>query len=244
MTTPLIGVTTRTSFSQQYEIEMISSPRSYCDALIGAGALPVLIPLNLPLAAARELLARLDGVVFTGGGDIATELFNGEEHSEVYDVSPERDAIELNLMKDVAGGDKPFLGICRGLQVLNVAFGGTLYTHIPDQMEGAGQHTFFPGHPWDYRAHAVQVGEGTRLAEIVGEPILQVNSLHHQGVKNLAAPLKAVAHAPDGLVEALELPEHRFGLAVQWHPEWLMDDPQMQAIFASFVKACRAGNEG
>ncbi len=239
MVAPLIGVTTRASFSQLYQIEMISSPRTYCEALIRAGGVPVLIPLNLPQEVAHELLARLDGVVFTGGGDIARERFGGDDHEAIYDVDPQRDAIELGLVQELAGRDQPFLGICRGLQIMNVAFGGSLYTHILEQMPNAQEHSFFPGHPWDYRAHAVQVAEGTRLAEIVGEPILQVNSLHHQGVRELAAGLKAAAHAPDGLVEAVELPEHRFGLAVQWHPEWLPDDPQMQAIFSRFVEACR-----
>lgn len=239
MAAPLIGVTTRASFSQLYQIDMISSPRTYCEALIRAGGVPVLIPLNLPLDSARELLARLDGVVFTGGGDIARERFGGDNHETIYDVDPQRDAIELGLVQELAGRDQPFLGICRGLQIMNVAFGGSLYTHILEQMPNAQEHSFFPGHPWDYRAHAVQVAEGTRLAEIVGEPILQVNSLHHQGIRELASGLKAVAHAPDGLVEALELPEHRFGLAVQWHPECLPDDPQMQAIFKTFVEASR-----
>ncbi len=239
MAAPLIGVTTRASFSQLYQIDMISSPRTYCEALVRAGAIPVLIPLNLPPGAADELLGHLDGVLFTGGGDIARERFGGDDHETIYDVDPQRDAIELGLVQELAGRDQPFLGICRGLQIMNVAFGGSLYTHIPVQMPNAQEHSFFPGHPWDYRAHPVQVAEGTRLAEIVGEPILQVNSLHHQGVRELAAGLKAVAHAPDGLVEAVELPEHRFGLAVQWHPECLPDDPQMQAIFSTFVEACR-----
>ncbi|MBI3159479.1 MAG: gamma-glutamyl-gamma-aminobutyrate hydrolase family protein [Chloroflexi bacterium] len=238
MPSPLVGVTTRSTFSDLYQIPMVSAPRSYCEALVRAGALPVLIPLNLSQTAVRELQARLDGVLFTGGGDIETARFNGADHAEVYDVDPERDRIELDLVKDTTAGETPFLGICRGLQVLNVAFGGTLHTHIADQLPGALQHSYFPGHPWDYLAHPVRVGEGSRLAEIVGEPILQVNSLHHQGVKEVAGALKPVAYAPDGLVEALELPGHRFGLAVQWHPEWLVDDPAMQAIFNAFVAAC------
>jgi putative glutamine amidotransferase len=239
MSSPVIGVTTRSAFSSLYQITMISAPRAYCEALARAGAIPVLIPVNLSAEMARELQARLDGILFTGGGDIETARFNGLEHPQVYDVDPERDRIELDLVQDAVREDQPFLGICRGLQVLNVAFGGTLHTHIADQMPGALQHTYFPGHPWDYLAHPVQVGEGSRLAEIVGEPILRVNSLHHQGVRDVGSSLQPAAHAPDGLVEALELPGHRFALAVQWHPEWLVGDPAMQALFAAFVEACR-----
>lgn len=239
MQKPLIGVTTRGSFSERYQIPIVATPRPYCDALVRAGAIPILIPLNLPEESARELLARLDGVVFTGGGDIENSRFGGEAHSEIYDVDPERDGIEIGLARAAVDDETPILGICRGLQILNVAYGGTLYTHIQDQMAGAQQHTYFPGHPWDYRAHPVQVVEGTTLSEIVGEPILQVNSLHHQGIKELAGRLRAIAYAPDGLVEAVEIEEHPFGLAVQWHPECLQDDPHMRGIFSALVAASR-----
>ncbi|TAK14811.1 MAG: gamma-glutamyl-gamma-aminobutyrate hydrolase family protein [Anaerolineae bacterium] len=239
MRKPLIGVTTRGSFSERYQIPVIASPRPYCDALVRAGSIPVLIPLNLPQDSANELLSQLDGVVFTGGGDIETVRFGGEDHAQIYDVDAERDEMELQLVRMAADSEKPFLGICRGLQILNVAYGGSLYTHIPDQMKDAMQHSFFLVQPWDYLAHPVQVLEGTLLSEIAGEPILQVNSLHHQGVKDLAAGLKAVAHAPDGLVEGLELTGHPFALAVQWHPECLPNDPTMRGIFEALVTASR-----
>ncbi len=237
MTAPLIGVTSRKAESPLYKIAQIASPRSYSEALIRAGAIPVLIPLNLPIDRLQELLTRLDGVVFTGGGDIATACFDGEPHEKVYDVDDERDQIELALARTISDSTTPFLGICRGLQILNVAHGGTLYTHISDQLPGAIKHTFFPGHPWDYKAHEVQVTEGSRLSEIVSQPVLQVNSLHHQGIKDVGAGLDVMATAPDGLVEALSLPEHPFGLAVQWHPEWLIEDAEMRALFSAFVQA-------
>ena len=237
MTSPLIGVTTRNSRSELYQIDVIQTPRPYSEALVRAGAIPVLIPLNLPLDKLRELLGRLDGLVFTGGGDIEIHRFNGEPHEKLYDLDAERDEIEIQLVRQAAEDSKPFLGICRGLQIANVAFGGTLYTHIPDQLPGALKHTNFPDHPWDYLAHPVQVSEGSRLAEILGEPIVEVNSLHHQGIKDLAAGLKAVASAPDGLVEAIELPEHPFAVGVQWHPECLPQDARMQNLFRALVRA-------
>ncbi|MCW5876209.1 MAG: gamma-glutamyl-gamma-aminobutyrate hydrolase family protein [Anaerolineales bacterium] len=240
MPAPLIGVTTRKAHSDLYQIDVIQTPRPYSEALARAGAIPVLIPLNLPLDRLSELLARLDGLVFTGGGDIEIHRFNGEPHEKLYDLDAERDEIEIQLALQAAEGGKPLLGICRGLQIMNVAFGGTLYTHIPDQLPGALQHTNFPDHPWDYLAHPVQVSEGSRLAEILGEPIVDVNSLHHQGIKDLAADLKATASAPDGLVEAIELPDHPFAVGVQWHPECLPNDPRMQNLFRALVRASQA----
>lgn len=237
MSSPLIGVTTRNGRSDLYQIDVIQTPRPYSEALVRAGAIPVLIPLNLPLDKLSELLGRLDGLVFTGGGDIEIHRFNSEPHEKLYDLDAERDDIEIQLVRQAAQDNKPFLGICRGLQIANVAFGGTLYTHIPDQLPGALQHTNFPDHPWDYLAHPVQVSEGSRLAEILGEPIVQVNSLHHQGIKDLAADFKAVASAPDGLIEAIELPEHPFAVGVQWHPECLPQDARMQNLFRALVRA-------
>lgn len=237
MTSPLIGVTTRNARSERYQIDVIQTPRPYSEALVRAGAIPVLVPLNLPLGKLSELLGRLDGLVFTGGGDIEIHRFNGEPHEKLYDLDAERDEIEIQLVRQAAEDHKPFLGICRGLQITNVAFGGTLYTHIPDQLPGALKHTNFPDHPWDYLAHPVQVSEGSRLADILGEPIVQVNSLHHQGIKDLAGNLRAIASAPDGLVEAIELPEHPFALGVQWHPECLPQDARMQNLFRALVQA-------
>jgi putative glutamine amidotransferase len=155
----------------------------------------------------------------------------------VGELDPERDTLEIPLLRFVVAQEKPFLGICRGLQVTNVALGGTLYTHIEDQYPGALKHDWYPDIPRDTLAHPVRVEEGSRMAEILGEPLLQVNSLHHQGIKDLAPTLKAAAYAPDGMIEAVEMPGHRFGLAVQWHPEWLTDQEPMRKLFRAFVQA-------
>ena len=120
---------------------------------------------------------------------------------------------------------------------MNVALGGTLYTHIQDQMPGALKHDYYPDLPRNYLAHTVDVKAGSRLADILGEPKPQVNSLHHQGLSQIASPLVTTAFAPDGLVEAVELPEHPYAIGVQWHPEWITDQPAMQRLFRSFVEA-------
>jgi putative glutamine amidotransferase len=152
-------------------------------------------------------------------------------------VDLERDSIELSLLDSFINTGKPFLGICRGFQMINIGLGGTLYTDIEDQKPGALKHDYYPNYPRTYLAHKVEVKGGTRLAKILGETDILVNSLHHQGAKDLPAGLIQSAWAPDGLVESVELPDHPFGLAVQWHPEWLMDQPIMGRLFSALVEA-------
>jgi putative glutamine amidotransferase len=208
--------------------------QSYTNAILQAGGIPVLIPSSLAENEWQELFTHLDGILFPGGADIAIERFGGSAHPAVYGVDEARDAIELGLASLAAESGKPFMGICRGCQVVNVALGGTLYTHIPDQHPNALMHN---NEDFSFLAHPVRIEEGSSLGKILGEPILKVNSLHHQGIKEVAPSLKAVAFAPDGLIEAVELPEHPFAFAVQWHPEWLIDQQPIQRLFTAFVEA-------
>jgi len=124
--------------------------------------------------------------------------------------------------------------------LLNVALGGTLYTHIDAQLPQAIKHDFSPGYPRDFLAHSVHIQPESQLAGILGSSDLKVNSLHHQGVHTLAKNLRPTAWSPDGLVEAFEIPQYSFGLAVQWHPEWLQEHPPMGSLFTAFVQACCA----
>ena len=140
-------------------------------------------------------------------------------------------------MREAVRQGVPFLGICPGLQLINVGLGGTLYADIAAQRPGALRHDYYPDYPRDYLAHAVEIRTGSRLAGILGDARVEVNSLHHQGIDRLAPGLTSVASAPDEIVEAVELPEHRFGLAVQWHPEWLGEHAPMRALFQDFVRA-------
>lgn len=204
-----------------------------------AGGVPVLIPSELNEDDWMDLYAHLDGILLSGGGDIALERFNGSPHPRVVGVDERRDALEFGLLHSAIQQGKPFLGICRGSQVVNVGLGGTLYTHVKAQHPDSLKHDYYPGYPRNHLAHPVRVEEGSRLAEILGEPVLQVNSLHHQGIKDLAPKLKPVAYAPDGLIEAVELSDHPFGLAVQWHPEWLTDQQHARNLFTAFVDSAR-----
>jgi len=232
----LIGITSFQHLNKfGYPMNAVMS--AYIQAVARAGGLPVLLPLGLEDTAYQAIFERLDGVLFTGGGDVHPDRYGGQEHSKVGDVDAERDRVELWLAQAVIAQNKPFLGICRGCQVLNVALGGTLYEDILDQKEGAIKHDYYPDHPRSLLAHGVEIAEGSRLAGILGLTRAQVNSLHHQGVRQLASRLTATAHAPDGILEAYELPAHRFGLAVQWHPEWLQEHEPMRKLFEAFVKA-------
>lgn len=242
MPTPIIGVTSRKEINRA-GLVAVTVQQAYTNAIIEAGGAPVLIPSDMPESGWRELVRRLDGILFTGGGDIAIDHFNGVPHPKVGGVDDARDAIELGLARFAAESGTPFFGVCRGLQVANVALGGTLYTDIPDQHPNAVRHDY-PGpdsfEARTYLAHPVRVEEGSRLAEILAEPVLNVNSLHHQGILSLAAGLKAVAYAPDGLIEAVEMPDHPFGVAVQWHPEWLTDQTPIRRLWRAFVEAAGA----
>jgi putative glutamine amidotransferase len=239
MSAPLIGLTTRNIEDPKYGFPLFSAPKTYSQALIRAGAIPVLLPVNLPPNTYPELLNRLDGILFSGGGDIDLNYFQGEPHEKIYGIDLERDEFELSLARYAAKQEIPFLGICRGFQVVNVAMGGTLYTHIYDQLPGALQHDCFPEFPPSHISHPVEVKSGSLLNELIGTTHIKVNSLHHQGARTLAAGLELVATAPDGLVEAFQLPSHPFGIAVQWHPEWMPDVPEMKAIFKGFVHQAR-----
>jgi putative glutamine amidotransferase len=232
---PIIGITTNQS-QNAYGYPTVMLMQSYINAVSQAGGVPVLIPSTVAQDGWVALYSRLDGILFSGGGDIGLEFSPGEPHPRIDDVDLQRDSIEISMVRAAASDGKPFLGICRGCQVMNVALGGTLYTHIPDQLPNALDHSY-PGNMRTVLVHEVKVEEGTHLAEIFGEPILRVNSLHHQGLKDIAAAVRVAGLAPDGLVEAVELPEHPFGVAVQWHPEWLTDQAPTKNLFRKFVEA-------
>ncbi len=234
---PLIGLTgglgRNTSGSTVCQVG-----QAYITAIQKAGGLPVLIPTGIEADAPTTLAQGLDGLLLTGGGDIDPARFNGLLHPRVYGVSPERDALELGLIEAFLGAGKPLLAICRGIQALNVAFGGTLHTHIADQVKNAMKHDWFPDYPRDKLAHTVSLKCGSLLHKLLGADEIPVNSLHHQGIARVGGGLEAIGFAPDGLVEALVVEGAGFALGVQWHPECLPEDPGMQALFMAFVESC------
>ncbi|HNT53163.1 MAG TPA: gamma-glutamyl-gamma-aminobutyrate hydrolase family protein [Anaerolineaceae bacterium] len=234
---PLIGITTNRVANAKNPFHTVTLSESYLRAVQSAGGTPVLLPSIAPEAAWDTLWQKLDGILFTGGDDIEPALFNGLPHPRVDGIDAPRDQFEIAFLQRAVKEDKPFLAICRGIQVMNVALGGTLYTDIADQREGAGKHDWYPDWPRDRRSHPVQLTPKTRLAALMQAPEVGVNSLHHQGILDLAPTLLSTAAAPDGLIEAVEVPGHRFAIGVQWHPEWLQDDPAMQRLFQALIQA-------
>ena len=158
----------------------------------------------------------------------------------VKGIDQTRDDLDVRMARYAIEHEIPFLGICRGFQVVNITLGGTLYTHISDQLPGALAHRLYPGYPEDLLSHSVRIEKDSLLAEIFDSQEVEVNSLHHQGIRELSRQLKATAWAPDGLVEAYEKPGHPFGLCVQWHPEILVKIPHFLDLFKAFVKAASA----
>ncbi len=236
---PLIGLTTyRKVAAQANPLPVLALMPSYVEAVAAAGGVPVLIPLGLDEGTLGALLSRLDGLVLTGGGDIAGDQYRSEHPDFINDVDTDRDRVELFLAREAVAVQKPLLAICRGHQVLNVALGGTLYEDVMEWMPGAIKHDFFNAFPRNHQAHTVRIEPGTRLAQALGRQESRVNSLHHQGIRDLAPGLVAAAHAPDGLIESVEAVDHPFALGVQWHPENLIhDDPDMLCLFRGLVDA-------
>jgi putative glutamine amidotransferase len=195
--------------------------------------------VGLSDAELEDLLPRLDGILLIGGGDIDPARFDGLPHPRVYGIEPGRDAMEIRLVQRAAVTGKPFLGICRGVQVINVALGGALHTDIGDQLPGALRHDWYPDVPRDLLAHTVRVAPESRLAAVLGGEQFEVNSLHHQGLSHVALRLRIAATAPDGLAEAVELEGHPFGFGVQWHPEWLQAHEPQRRLFRALVEAAR-----
>lgn len=237
---PLIGLTCYRLKSERGRIlDGLMPP--YMDAIQAAGGIPVLIPLTLKNEDIKELCERVDGIVIPGGGDMDPTTYGGDPNGKVYGVTPDRDRVELEVAKQTVEDDQPLLAICRGHQVLNVAMGGTLYEDLLDQMPGSEKHAYFDHPDRDHTPHSVEISEGSWLAEIMGaQKERPVNSLHHQGIKDLGSQLIITAVSPDGVAEGIEIPDHRFAVGVQWHPEEMQaNDDDMANLFRAFINACK-----
>ncbi|WP_322807130.1 gamma-glutamyl-gamma-aminobutyrate hydrolase family protein [Thermanaerothrix sp.] len=236
MPKPLIGITLGRKFKDGEGLFAISE--TYIAAVERAGGIAVLLPALRDDEAVRLVRQRLDGLLLTGGADVDPALYGGQSHPSVYGVDACRDTTEMALVRMAVESGWPFLGICRGIQVINVALGGTLYADLPEQLGTQVAHRS------EEEGHSVQIDPTSRLAGLVNATEIQVNSYHHQGIERLAPGLKAVGWAPDGLIEAVEVPGHTFGLGVQWHPERRLDAPQHFVLFKALVQAAQGGYTG
>jgi putative glutamine amidotransferase len=236
MTAPLIGITTNhTRNKDSGYLNTLSD--AYVQAITTAGGVPVMLPSGIPAAEIKLLRPHLNGILLTGGADVAPSLFGGYLHPRVYGIDAARDALEIELVHLAVQTGWPLFAICRGIQVLNVALSGTLFTHIEDQLDRPLKHDNGSDQPRDYLAHTVRIEPGSRLLQIIGESEVAVNSMHHQGIDFLSPCLHPSAISPDGLIEAVEVPDHPFVIGVQWHPECMPESVQMQALFRAFVSA-------
>jgi len=216
-------------------------PQSYLRALEMAGAAALLIPITRQETALRLLYARVDGLLLAGGVDIDPAHFAEAQHPHLGKIDAQRDWVELTLVPWALADGLPILGICRGIQTLNVAAGGSLWQDIAAQLPGSLRHPWYPDYPYNRLSHPLQIEPGSRLAAILGDGPVQVNSLHHQAVKEVGGGLHVTARAPDGVIEAVEGDGAAWVIGVQWHPEWLIDDdPRMMRLFQAFVRACEA----
>jgi putative glutamine amidotransferase len=245
----VIGIATQTleAMPPRLPVCWIMGQR-YVRVLTSLGAVPWLIPsLQGDADTLRAIYDRVDGVFLTGGVDVDPAQYGEERHPRCDRSDPGRDWTELTLIRWAVADDKPIFGVCRGIQTINVACGGSLYQDVGEQYPHGIKHDYFPTPELtrDYLAHPVRVAAGSRLGRLLGEEEVQVNSMHHQAVKRLAPGLSAVAFAPDGLIEGVERPDGAFVVGVQWHPEELVEaHAPMRGLFTAFLAAAEGYVKG
>ncbi|MDF1521235.1 MAG: gamma-glutamyl-gamma-aminobutyrate hydrolase family protein [Trueperaceae bacterium] len=235
---PLVLISTSTNVLNLglRRVDMYSG-KNYADAVLAEGGLPAYVTNHAP-AAAADFVARADGLVLSGGPDVDPYRYGQVPHPDLGAVDPERDAFELALYQAARDRGKPVFGVCRGVQVINVAEGGTLHQHLP-ALGGPLQHS--QRDPGGRPHHQVALTEGSAIHAAFGAGEALVNTYHHQGLDRLGAGLRATAHAEDGLVEAVEGTSGAWLLGVQWHPEMSYHlGAEHHAPFHAFLEACRA----
>ncbi|OGO42618.1 MAG: hypothetical protein A2Z04_08985 [Chloroflexi bacterium RBG_16_57_9] len=238
---PLIGIPCHNDKSRDEKIPpRFAMSQSYCWALERAGAAPMLIPLLHNEEVLRTLYEQMDGLLLAGGGDVDPARYGERPHSKLWEVDILRDRVEIITARWALADKKPILAVCRGIQALNVAAGGSLYQDLPSQHPSHNDHNWHLKQPRNYRAHQVSVVPDSKLAKVLGTQSVMVNSLHHQAVKEVAPGFRINAIAPDGVIEGMEHVNGCFALAVQWHPEVLaIEDAGMQRLFDALVEESR-----
>ena len=206
----------------------------YLEGIRQAGGIPVILPFTSENDELEQLAKICDGFLFTGGHDVSPELYSEKPVNDSVICCKDRDEMESWYLKYAISSDKPLLGICRGIQFINAALGGTLYQDLPTQHSSEIDHHQKP--PYDISVHTVSIVKDSPLGKLLDTEQLSVNSYHHQAVKDLSPRLKAMAISTDGLIEAVFMPEHRFLWAVQWHPEFsYLTDINSRKIFKAFI---------
>lgn len=233
---PLIGITP----GCDYEKNVAFVKNGYCDGVNKAGGLAMIIPLSMDKDLLDVVFETCDGFVISGGPDIDAKyygennlMFNGE-------ISPHRDVLEIYLIKKAIEYNKPVFGICRGIQVMNVAMGGTLYQDIHSQIKDSELIKHSQNAPKWYPTHDVLINRGSKIWESFKKDLISVNSFHHQAIKDIAPGFVVTSRSPDGIAESIEYDGHIFAVGVQWHPElmWQQDNTFLK-LFEDFVNCCK-----
>jgi gamma-glutamyl-gamma-aminobutyrate hydrolase PuuD len=222
---PLIGINCKLKISEGDPTYALD--RLYADAIWEAGGTPLLMPFFSTRKDAAEFLDRLDGVLMTGGPDVNPRRWGEAPHPKTRLLHPDRERSDFWVLGEILRRDLPLLAVCCACQELNVALGGSLHQHLPD-LPGTRRHSGGARHP-------VDLAEGSRVREILRAPRAVVNSWHHQACRRIGRGLSVAARCPDGVVEAIESPRHRFAVGVQWHPERMPGDPRQRALFRALV---------
>lgn len=235
MSKPIIGVLPLFD-SEKDSLWMLPG---YMEGIENAGGVPAMLPLTASDEELNALLSVCSGFLFTGGQDVNPALYGAQKSPHCGEICTARDEMETALLKKALAADKPILGICRGIQIINAALGGTLYQDLETEHPSETEHHMSP--PYDRGVHSVIVLKDSPLGDILKTDTLKVNSYHHQAVCTLAPALTEAARSEDGLIEAVYMKDKRFVLAVQWHPEFsFRTDENSKKIFSAFVAACKA----
>lgn len=234
---PIIGLTS--GFKNIDETVFSSIDYDYIMAVSEAGGLPITLPIVKENILTKNYMKEMDGLIFTGGEDISPLLYGENPISQIGAVSFVRDKFEMCLFKSAREHHLPIMGICRGMQLINVALGGTLYQDINKQIEGSLGHRSFNKN-LEQPHHKVSLTKDSRLYTLINKKEIGVNSFHHQSVKEIGKDLKAVAYSNDGIIEAIESVDSTFVLGMQWHPERMTHEyPMFKKIFELFISACK-----
>ncbi|MEL7623072.1 MAG: gamma-glutamyl-gamma-aminobutyrate hydrolase family protein [Clostridiales bacterium] len=235
MMKPVIGVVP--------SLQLLDARYSYtmrpnnAEAISDHGGLPLLLPYTEDESALSQILSLVDGIYFTGGCDILPSYFGEEPIQTLGSLCPPRDAFEIALYRLASAADMPMFGVCRGMQIMNIAAGGSIYQDLYAQLPKAGCHSQ-KDLPGEFAFHSIGLSPGCKMAQLLGAEKLAVNSFHHESVKDTAPGYRISAAAPDGVIEGMESQTLTYSLAVQWHPEYMYGkSPLFGRLYSSFVEA-------
>lgn len=237
MHVPIVGLAAYSRKLAGGSSQFVGNLPTYINALQDAGAIVLLLPASENSNHITRMLDVIDGLVLPGGNDVDPAMYSEAAHQQLGSIRPERDRFEIALVRDALERDMPVLGICRGMQVLNVALGGSLYQDIPSQYATSIEHDQEESDR-DHIVHSIELTAGSQLHQFLHTRTLQANSMHHQAINCPGQGVVVTGKAPDGIIEAIEVAQHRFAIAVQYHPEEMYAfDAQARGIFTSFVAA-------